>query len=832
MQRLQFCCCFDISSIDGKSLIQDRINYSSYKPNPSAFVAMHVRLASVHEDQFVVQDKSCCKKCFMEYYGIARSTFYRIHRQVKVHNKRNFSRKTVVKDMKDSTVNAISWLDAYSRLYGDFQPDFEEIHLPDYKYRYLHIKYRTEMTRRKLVHIPYQSFLAVIHKKLTHIRLRRYKRFAQCTTCSDFDDKIEQATTDTEKRFYSRKKQVHLDWQQKERLKYHKHVQKSWSNPEKYLSISIDGMDHQKTSLPAFRRETKATGSQEKLDVHVTGVLIHGHYPHAAAYEWTDNHLSDSNMTIHVLLDTIRQVFEHKRENGIPLPSVLYLQMDNCTRENKNKYLMSVLHLLVYAGVFKKIKLSFLPVGHTHEDVDQMFSRFATKLRGQHVMSLPDLMRAIKDAFQPPPITIRVKEVACWNKFLEPRLLKVKGIMAPRVFIVKADSSGVVRHWYKMEMQVRKKVDPSCTLPLNSPGLRMFRQDSWPDLQTLSTSVPLAPTKSLRLDALKETVKFLDKHDWIADSAKEWWKSFIQEQDDMELDRCHECRRLRAEMVLCRRDIKDLKDVARDKARRLRKFDKELGRHILEDTDIHDPAGVVFPPGDSVIAAKLREANSEPESDFEVGTGASSNLNEQAASSSQADGNIAEDGEEDGDEEQSEVGNNATSDSDADRDADVSMGIAGADHVSGALNSLASKDLPKMKIGDIVILNPDLSGEGVKDDAYLSCRPIWVGKVLSFEANGHFTYQTFGRPINVWKDARYFPGWLDRSDCKNDNDPPKEIYVKHGRGRKPLTAKAHSSASFWWFSSLNSRGTIPNAVKKVVMAHPRYKKNVAGLSIK
>ena len=38
---------------------------------------------------------------------------------------------------------------------------------------------------------------------------------------------------------------------------------------------------------------------------------------------------------------------------------------------------MGYLCHLVEEKVFDKIKLSFLMVGHTHEDVDQMFSRYS-----------------------------------------------------------------------------------------------------------------------------------------------------------------------------------------------------------------------------------------------------------------------------------------------------------------------------------------------------------------------------------------------------------------------------------------------------------------------
>ena len=43
-----------------------------------------------------------------------------------------------------------------------------------------------------------------------------------------------------------------------ERSVYHRHIQKSRTQPEKYVTIIIDGMDQKKTSLPFLPRESKS----------------------------------------------------------------------------------------------------------------------------------------------------------------------------------------------------------------------------------------------------------------------------------------------------------------------------------------------------------------------------------------------------------------------------------------------------------------------------------------------------------------------------------------------------------------------------------------------
>ena len=52
-------------------------------------------------------------------------------------------------------------------------------------------------------------------------------------------------------------------------------------------------------------------------------------------------------------------------------------------RENKNIYVLAFLKSLVDCGLFEHIYLNFLPVGHTHCDIDQLFSRIAVWMRGR-----------------------------------------------------------------------------------------------------------------------------------------------------------------------------------------------------------------------------------------------------------------------------------------------------------------------------------------------------------------------------------------------------------------------------------------------------------------
>ena len=114
------------------------------------------------------------------------------------------------------------------------------------------------------------------------------------------------------------------------------------------MCIIIDGMDQMKLMIPQLLHQMKAYSSAWRLKTHLTGVLNHGR--EAIGYFDQMQWPHDSNLTINVILHVILRMES--------IPDKLYLQMDNCWRENKNQYVITFLAMLVKIDIFKKVKKS------------------------------------------------------------------------------------------------------------------------------------------------------------------------------------------------------------------------------------------------------------------------------------------------------------------------------------------------------------------------------------------------------------------------------------------------------------------------------------------
>ena len=93
---------------------------------------------------------------------------------------------------------------------------------------------------------------------------------------------------------------------------------------------------------------TKSCQNLWTLRTHLTGVLVHGtgSFCFYDYLQWPN----DCNLTIFAILSTLIELSKHR-----PLPPKLLIQMDNCVRENKNKYVFGFLALLVELNIFKEV---------------------------------------------------------------------------------------------------------------------------------------------------------------------------------------------------------------------------------------------------------------------------------------------------------------------------------------------------------------------------------------------------------------------------------------------------------------------------------------------
>ena len=110
--------------------------------------------------------------------------------------------------------------------------------------------------------------------------------------------------------------------------------------------------------------------------------------------------------------------------------------MDNCGREKQKEYVLALYLLPVELGIFQKVKVGVLMVGHMHGDVDQLFSCFSIYQSKCSPPTLPALMFSLEQAYTPSPTAIevdRIYDVALWlNQHIEkvahhsqPHILKV-----------------------------------------------------------------------------------------------------------------------------------------------------------------------------------------------------------------------------------------------------------------------------------------------------------------------------------------------------------------------------------------------------------------------
>ncbi|KAL5016833.1 hypothetical protein ScPMuIL_006422 [Solemya velum] len=118
-------------------------------------------------------------------------------------------------------------------------------------------------------------------------------------------------------------------------------------------------------------------------------------------------------------------------------------------RENKNKYFLGMMAYLVKKKFVREIWVSFLLVGHTHEDIDQCFSRISVKLKPTNTINIEELHSIVEGSQLPKPSSLNIGTVWNVSGWLEGSLNAVHNVTFPKLYRIFLDETGHVTIQYK-----------------------------------------------------------------------------------------------------------------------------------------------------------------------------------------------------------------------------------------------------------------------------------------------------------------------------------------------------------------------------------------------
>lgn len=399
----------------------------------------------------------------------------------------------------------------------------------------------TSLSKMGEKEIGLSTFSKMWKKEFTNVHVPEESRFSKCQHCWEYKESRQSMPNQAMREAVHAAYRLHIDLTIEERKAYSRVREKAIANPEDSMSIIIDGMDQNTTYVPKFKQNVKNIESRY-VKTHLCGILVHGIglYCHL----WIDSHHKhDSNQVVTSIMKVLQDVQRIRKK----LPPILHIQADNCGRENKNVYMLGMCAALVGLGFFKEIQLSFLIVGHTHEDIDQRFSSISSALKLRDINSLKELLQIIQEKPSRSEPFIRaehLEHVQDWKKFISPHLRKdaFVGISQPHHF-----------RFYVQEGEAHVQYKPYARSPLwlpptgyvcfetipsvhSKPDLAEVSQADDRELKALEDYILLKERQILRqtnvernLEAIEETSKLITylkefpKRDRSMDALSPFW---------------------------------------------------------------------------------------------------------------------------------------------------------------------------------------------------------------------------------------------------------------------------------------------------------------------
>jgi hypothetical protein len=226
-----------------------------------------------------------------------------------------------------------------------------------------------------------------IYKRRLYLRSRKGVS-SKCFACSRCNRRIDKATTPGQREKWREQKDLHLAFVFLERVLLNMRELLATIDPRR-MHIIMDGWDSVKTVIPNYDTHQPELSGMYKsfLKTKLTGVLVTGWKLFMLrTYPWVK---TGANLACTTLMHALCVYQNHHPEEG--LPSALEMLVDGGS-ENVNKTFMGVMAWLVTKDVIQTVDVYRLPVGHTHNGLDQRFQGPSVWLHGAdaHQAVTPD----------------------------------------------------------------------------------------------------------------------------------------------------------------------------------------------------------------------------------------------------------------------------------------------------------------------------------------------------------------------------------------------------------------------------------------------------------
>ena len=364
---------------------------------------------------FIFDGRKVCTSFLSQSFHFSRdlqSAIKVLFKKGKVHHDPSTANIIRRSDGKDSI---ICFLERLANDTADKMPDTEEQHLPFFQKKEVYELFCKEFQSLHISappSIPYFSNVWI--QFCNKIKVRKVSRFSKCTICEDLRDALKKAATEkSDTSVLLQRRRAHHDMVARERREYRRKKDLARLNPSGNCSIIIDGADQSAFGLPHFATNTKDMRGIT-MKVRLVGLLEHAVNNHLYLFTLTEEFETGAN---HVI-EAVHRFLVSKSKKSV-IPGSFFVQVDNCTRENKNRYFLSYMESLVAWNVFERVEVAFLPVGHTHEDIDQQFSCTSRRLRSTDAITLNDLHEQLRLSFKSSPYITQMKSVANFSGLCE-----------------------------------------------------------------------------------------------------------------------------------------------------------------------------------------------------------------------------------------------------------------------------------------------------------------------------------------------------------------------------------------------------------------------------